>query len=134
MRTSKACKTGPAALRRGFPRSKIVTERNGEQRQSELELAERSEKIRNALNTRHRARYLLSGLLTCGVCGAGYTLVGSDRYACADHVNRGTCSNIRTIARKAIEQRVLSGIKDKLLSPELIAVFVREFKGPVAGA
>ena len=34
---------------------------------------------------------------------------------------------VRTIARKSIEHRVLTGIKDKLLSPELIAVFVREF-------
>ncbi len=48
-------------------------------------------------------------------------------YACADHVNRGTCTNIRTVSRKAIERRVLSGIKDKLLTPELIGIFVREF-------
>jgi site-specific DNA recombinase len=97
------------------------------ERQATLALTERSEAIRNALNARHRARYLLSGLLTCGVCGAGYTLVGSDRYACADHVNRGTCSNKRTVARKAIERRVLTGIKDKLLSPDLIQLFISEF-------
>jgi site-specific DNA recombinase len=101
---------------------------NVKRRQSELEVTERSEKIRNTLNARHRARYLLSGLLTCGVCGAGYTLVGNDRYACANHVNRGTCTNIRTVSRKTIERRVLfSDIKDKLVTPELIGVFVREF-------
>ncbi len=98
------------------------------QRQIELALPERSQKIRNALNTRHRARYLLSGLLVCGVCGAGYTLIGSDRYGCADHVNRGTCSNGRTIKRQEIERRVLGGLKEKLLAPDLIATFVKEFQ------
>ena len=87
------------------------------QRQSEMELPERSQKIRNALNLRHHAHYLLSGLLVCGVCGARYTLVREQRYACANHVNRGTCSNRRTFARSAIERRVLSGLKDKLLTP-----------------
>jgi site-specific DNA recombinase len=95
--------------------------------QAELALPDRSRNIRNALNSRHRAQYLLSGLLTCGVCGAGYTVAGGERYACADHVNRGACSNTRTIARKEIERRVLAGIKDKLLTPDVIAVFVREF-------
>jgi len=98
------------------------------QRQSEMELPERSQKIRNALNLRHRAHYLLSGLLVCGVCGARYTLVGEQRYACANHVNRGTCSNRRTVARAAIERRVLSGLKDKLLAPDLVATFVREYQ------
>jgi len=98
------------------------------QRQLELELPERSQKIRSALNTRHRARYLLSGLLVRGVCGAGYTLIGGDQYGCANHVNRGTCSNVRTVARKTIERRVLSGLKDKLLAPELVATFVKEFQ------
>ena len=72
-------------------------------RQAALEISDRSVKVRNALNDRHRSRYLLSALLVCGVCGAGYTLVGSNRCACADHVNRGTCSNRRTIARAVID-------------------------------
>ena len=40
---------------------------------------DRSQKIRNTLNSRHRPRHPLSGLLTCGLCGAGYNLVGNDR-------------------------------------------------------
>src|SRR5262249_58932860 len=81
------------------PELRIIDEalwRDVKARQSALELDERGAKIRNALNTRHRARHLLSGLLTCGVCGAGFTGVGNDRYACANHLNRGTCSNRRT--------------------------------------
>ena len=113
-----------------LPERRIIEEpiwNEVKQRQAELALDDRSEKIRNALNTRHGPRYLLSGLLTCGVCGAGYTLVGNDRYACADHVNRGTCSNIRTVSRKAIERRSSAASRTELPTPELIAVFVREF-------
>jgi DNA invertase Pin-like site-specific DNA recombinase len=98
------------------------------QRQREMELPERNQKVRNALNARHRAQYLLSGLLACGICGARYTLIGEQRYACANHVNRGTCSNRRTVSRAVIEGRVLSGLKDKLLAPELVAEAVREYQ------
>ena len=96
-------------------------------RQAALQFGERSIRVRNALNSCHRARHLLSGLLTCGVCGAGYTVIGEGRYACANHVNRGTCNNRRTVSRVAIERRVLAGLKERLLVPELVAEFVREF-------
>ena len=39
----------------------------------------------NALNRAHRRHFLLSGLLVCGSCGGGYTIVGPDRYGCAAH-------------------------------------------------
>lgn len=32
-----------------------------------------------ALNGSHRARYLLYGLIKCGCCGGGFTLIGKDR-------------------------------------------------------
>ena len=34
----------------------------------------------NRLNSTHRPRYLLSGLLECGVCGGSYAKRGQDRY------------------------------------------------------
>jgi site-specific DNA recombinase len=33
-----------------------------------------------ALNRAHRRQFLLSGLLVCGCCGGGYTIMGKDRY------------------------------------------------------
>ena len=69
----------------------------------------RAEAGRNRLNQTHRRQFLLSGLLVCGICGGGYTIRGQDRYACANHANRGTCANGRTISRQAIEARVLGG-------------------------
>jgi site-specific DNA recombinase len=81
----------------------------------------------NRLNHTHRRQFLLSGLLVCGICEGPYTIRGEDRYACANHVKRGICANGRTISRNAIETRVLSGLKHKLMAPELLEAFIDEF-------
>ena len=78
----------------------------------------------NPLNATHRARFLLSGLLRCGCCSGAYTIVGKDRYGCATRRIKGTCDNSRTITRQEIEARVLVGLKQRLLAPELVAEFV----------
>ena len=85
----------------------------------------------NALNRVHRRRYLFSGLLKCGVCGAGYTIVARHRYGCASRRSQGTCTNGHTIKRQEIEARVLSGLKDKLMAPDLVAAFAEEFQAEV---
>ena len=80
----------------------------------------------NALNGAHRRRFLLSGLLVCGVCGSRYTIIGN-RYGCAARRDKGTCSNERTIGRLAIEGRVLDGLKHRLLAPDLFETFARAY-------
>jgi site-specific DNA recombinase len=75
-----------------------------------------------------RPRYLFSGLLTCGACGGGYTLVGARHYGCANTRNRGTCDNRLTIRRDVLEETVLRGLKDNLLRPELIHEFVTTYQ------
>jgi acyl-CoA dehydrogenase len=86
----------------------------------------------NALNGAHRQRFLLSGLMRCGSCGGGYTIIGKDRYGCATRRQKGTCDNLRTITRQEIEARVLDGLKERLLSPELVAEFMTAFREEVA--
>lgn len=81
----------------------------------------------NALNRAHRRKFLLSGLLFCGDCGEAYTIVGKDRYGCAAHKNKGTCSNKLGISRHEIEDRVLSGLKEKLMAPDLVEEFTLAF-------
>ena len=81
-----------------------------------------------ALNRAHRRRFLLSGLLVCGMCGGGYTIMGKDRYGCAAHRSKGTCGNDRTIGRQAIEGRVLDGLKHRLLAPDLFEEFARSYQ------
>ena len=83
------------------------------------------------LNATHRRKYLFSGLLKCGVCDSGYTIVGKDRYGCASHRSKGTCINGSTIKRQDIEERILSGLKDRLMAPELVAAFVSEFTAEI---
>ena len=85
----------------------------------------------NALNRVHRRKYLFSGLLKCGVCGAGYTITGKDRYGCASHRSKGICPNTRSIKRQDIEDRILSGLKDRLMAPELVAAFTKEFTAEI---
>lgn len=70
---------------------------------------------------------LLSGLLTCGCCGGRYGLIMRDRFGCLNHHRRGTCDNNRTIPREKIEQRVLSGLNDKLISADSVAEAVRAY-------
>ena len=79
----------------------------------------------NRLNDAHRPRFLLSGLLQCGSCGGGYTITGKDRYGCATRKQKGTCDNGTTISRQEIEERVLTGLKERLLEPSLVAEFIK---------
>lgn len=85
-----------------------------------------------ALNRAHRRKYLLSGLLTCGCCGGGYTVMAQDRYGCATRRGKGTRDNARTIDRQRIEARVLGALKDRLLTPDLVDEFVRTFEAELA--
>ncbi len=84
--------------------------------------------------TTHRQKFLLSGLITCGSCGGGYTIIGADRYGCATRRGKGTCDNGHTITRQAIEARVLGGLKQRMLAPELVEEFVRAFADECARA
>ena len=53
---------------------------------------------------------------------------------CANHVERGSCDNRRTILRDRLLDRVLVGLKERLLAPELVETFVRSFVEEVNAA
>lgn len=82
----------------------------------------------NGFGRAQRATHLLSGLLKCGCCGAGYTLMNRTKYGCSASRNRGTCANRALIARAEIEERVLYGLRERLLHPDLVAEFVAEYQ------
>jgi site-specific DNA recombinase len=100
---------------------------SGEERQQKIRFTISRDEQGNALNRTHRRRFLLSGLLICGCCGGGYTIVGIDRYGCATRRSKGTCSNTFTIRRHEIEERVFAGLRERMMAPELVAAFVDEF-------
>ena len=86
----------------------------------------------NRLNGSHRRRFLLSGLLKCGCCGGGFTIIGPDRYGCATRRSRGTCDNSKTISRQHIEARVLVGLKDRLLAPDMVTEALAAYEAEAA--
>ncbi|MEH6775936.1 MAG: zinc ribbon domain-containing protein [Cereibacter changlensis] len=68
--------------------------------------------------------------MLCGCCGASYTLINKTRYGCSALRNKGeaVCRNRATISREAVEARVLGGLKDRLMHPDLVAAFVEEYR------
>jgi len=84
--------------------------------------------VRNGgLNATHRPRTLLSGLVFCGCCNGSYARRGQDRFACTNHVLGNGCDNARTIAREALETRVLNGLRDRMMTPEAAAEAIRAY-------
>jgi site-specific DNA recombinase len=86
----------------------------------------------NPLNRAHRRKFLLSGLLACGCCSAGYAVLSQDRCGCATYRSKAACTNKVTITRQTVEARVLAGLKERLLTPELVATFVTTFQQELA--
>jgi site-specific DNA recombinase len=80
------------------------------------------------LTKRRRPKRLLSGLLTCGVCGASYIIVTKDHVACSAHRNKRTCANTRTMRMAEIEQRVLTALKSHLMKPDVVAAAVEAYR------
>jgi len=79
------------------------------------------------LNATHRPRTLLSGLVLCGCCGGTYARRGQDRFACSNHVLGNGCDNARTIARDVLEARVLTGLRDHMMTPDMAAEAMRAY-------
>jgi DNA invertase Pin-like site-specific DNA recombinase len=74
-----------------------------------------------------RPKYLLSGLIKCGSCGGGMSVVGKGWIGCTSARDRGTCSNRRTLKRTDLEARVLSALQHQLMRPELFQEFCAEY-------
>ena len=63
----------------------------------------------------------------CFGAGGPYSMRGQDRYGCSNHIMTGACSNGRGIRRTVIEERVLTGLKDRLMAPEAAAEAMRAY-------
>ncbi|KXV42386.1 resolvase, partial [Gluconobacter japonicus] len=75
----------------------------------------------NRMNGMRRPKSLFSGMIFCGVCGGSYSLREKDRYACSNRIANRSCHNKATILRPDLEERVLAGLKHKLMTPEAAA-------------
>ena len=81
----------------------------------------------NGVWERRRARYLLSGLTRCGVCGGGFSMISATHLGCSTARNKGSCGNRTAIKRAELEERVLGVLKGKLMDPVLFREFCDEF-------
>lgn len=81
----------------------------------------------NGMWDRKRPKYLISGLMTCGACGGGMIHVNSERVGCATARNKGTCNNLTTIRRDALENTVFEGLSEHLMDPSLFEVFCKRY-------
>ncbi len=74
-----------------------------------------------------RAKHMLSGLVRCGACGGGYTVISKDRWGCRLHREAASCPNGRRIATRVLEARVMAGLQDQLLAPDVVAAVVKRY-------
>ncbi|MCZ6720281.1 MAG: recombinase zinc beta ribbon domain-containing protein [Proteobacteria bacterium] len=81
-----------------------------------------------------RPKRLFSGLVVCGACGGQITIAWRDRYGCQAARQKGTCRNTRTMAAPLFEARVLDGLRERMLAPELASTFVEEYHSRAAAS
>lgn len=74
-----------------------------------------------------KPKYLLSGLLHCGICNAHYILHDARSYACAGH-RGGACDNHIRVRRDALEAAIIGPLRDEMLAPERVAQMAREMQ------
>ena len=79
----------------------------------------------NPLSGTKRPQHLLSGLVRCGVCGEHYVSCGG-RWRCKAAL-RKACTN-GSITGKQLEARALAGLREKLLTPEVITRFAQHLQ------
>lgn len=76
------------------------------------------------------AKYLLTGIGRCGVCGGGFTTTSGraaaggrwHRYVCATRRNRGVamCANALAVPVEAVETMLLTAIESDVLQPRIV--------------
>ncbi len=97
------------------------------ERQNRLAYEPAVETTSNFMNDRRRPKHLFAGLVKCGCCGGGYSMISKDLLGCATARNKGTCNNRLNIRRDALEASILNGLRKHLMEPALFREFCDEF-------
>ncbi len=96
-------------------------------RQTALEIEPKTDPSGKPLVDRRRPRYLFSGLIKCGCCGGGFSMISQCLLGCSTARNKNTCDNRLTIKREEVEQRSLTALRERLMEPALFAEFCQAF-------
>lgn len=86
----------------------------------------------NPLSGAKRPAHILSGLVICGACGQPFLATGAGRWRCKGH-RAGACDS-GSIAAGELEARVFAGLRDKLLTPEMVSRFAAALQQELAEA
>lgn len=105
-----------------MPELRIVDEATWQEAQAQAEA-----RSTGTMNSNHRPKHLLTGLIRCGRCGGSVTIVGGKRLGCIRHREAGTCDVKKTILREELEARVMGGLTSDLLSPEAVSLLVKTY-------
>jgi site-specific DNA recombinase len=133
--SKRACELRPEAewIRVSHPDLRIVDDLLWQKTQARLRAA-RAKSHPNTLAKRGRpSKYLLSGLMICGECGANYIMQDTRAYGCSGHTSGGKhlCSNAMRVKREVAESALLANIKNRLLSDELTTYVEKQFRAAI---
>jgi site-specific DNA recombinase len=117
------------------PRSEWISYVDESQRIISDELWERAKRrIQRTAEDSHWAapkgkpKYLLSGLLRCGVCGAHYVIANAHEYSCSSYIGGRACKNGIRVRRDALERSILDPVRRELLAPERVERMAKEMQ------
>ena len=84
---------------------------------------------------KHRpVKYLISGIVECGVCGGAYTKYAREYFRCSSYQNKRLCSNRLAMSKTRLEEVIFLGLRNYLLEPELLDVFSAEYERAMRAA
>jgi site-specific DNA recombinase len=110
-----------------IPRLRIISDELWQDVHDRME-----QRANRPFSKQHRPKRLLSELAICGVCGGRWIVIGAERWGCSSHRNGKACTNNRTITTERFEERVLSGLQQRMLDPQLVNTFVAEYHAEFA--
>nr|BAM93337.1 putative recombinase [Sphingomonas sp. KSM1] len=89
--------------------------------------ARRKEAVGWSYRQQRKPKRLLSGMVACSECGGQYIVVSGELWGCSKKKSAGSCSNGRKVTTAELERRVLNGLQQQLLDPEVVRTVVREY-------
>ena len=97
------------------PRLRIIDQELWDNVQTGLRRREGGAPVRH-----RRARHMLSGLGVGGVCGGSWNVRTATFWGCGSRSEGSGCDNNRTISTESYERRVLVGLRERMLDPDLV--------------
>lgn len=84
---------------------------------------------------KHRpVKFLISGIVQCGVCGGVYTKYAREHFRCSTYQNKRLCSNRLAMSKTRLEEVIFLGLRNYLLDAELLDVFSQEYERGLVAA